>query len=107
MNPNWMKQLNDAAAFTFTIAATHPFWPAHNFEPLIVTILFPYLKHRPFQLRSTPKIFGIERRLPKVFQMDQVDEGDILLKYLFNIVELPSMYSKRSRCCLFDFLDLS
>ena len=91
ITPDWMKQLNKAADCTFTITATHPFWPAHNFEPLIVALLFPYLQHRPFQLRSTPKMFEMGRRLSKVFQEDKVDGGDILFKFLLDIGKLQTM----------------
>ena len=94
MTPEWMKQLIKAADCTFTIQASHPFWPSHHFEPLIVAILFPYINHRPYQLKSTPKMFEMGRRLSKMFQEDKMDGGDLLLKFLLDIRQLPSM-SKR------------
>ena len=42
MTPAWRKQLNKAADYIFTIQASHPFWPSHHFEPLVVAKLFPY-----------------------------------------------------------------
>ena len=86
MTPTWIKQLNKTAN-CISNPPSHSFWPATNYEPLFVTILFPYLDYRPFQLKSTPKMLKMGRRLSKVFQEDKVDRGDFLL----NIGKLPSM----------------
>ena len=94
MTPEWMKQLIKAADCTFTIQASHPFWPSHHFEPLVVAILFPYIKHRPYQLKSTPKMFKMGRRLSKLFQEDKMDGGDLLLKFLLDIRQLSSMSAR-------------
>ena len=91
MISTWLKQLNKTADCIFTIQAAHSFWPSTNFEPLFVAILFPYLDYRPFQLKSTPKMFEMGRRLSKVFQEDRVDGGNLLLKVLLDIGKLPSM----------------
>ena len=91
MTPDWRKQLNKAADCIFTIPASHPFWPTHHFEPLVVAILFPYLNHRPFQLKSTPKMFEVGRRLSKMFHEDKVDGGNILFQLLLDIKKLSSM----------------
>ena len=40
MTPGWLKQLNKAADCTFTIDASRPFWPSHQFEPLVVSLFF-------------------------------------------------------------------
>ena len=91
MTPEWLKQLIKAADCIFTIPASHPFWPSHHFEPLVVAILFPYIKHRPYQIKSTPKMFEMGRRLSKVFQEDKMDGGDLLFKFLLDIGKIPSL----------------
>ena len=52
MTPIWLKQINKAADCIFVIPACHSFWPATNFEPLYVAILFPYLDYMPFELKK-------------------------------------------------------
>ena len=91
MTPTWLKQINKAADCIFVIPACHPFWPATNFEPLYVAILFPYLDYRPFQLKGTPKMYEMGRKLSKVFQEVEVDGRNILRKFLLDIGNLPSM----------------
>ena len=102
MTPTWLKQLIKAADCIFTIPASHPFWPSTNYEPIYVVILFPYINHRPFQLRGTPKMFAMGRRLSKGFQDVEVDGGNILLKFLQDIRRLPSM----SECMMWQLLYL-
>ena len=91
MTPTWLKQLYKAADCIFTIPACHDFWPAKNFESLSVAILFPYLPYRPFQLKSTPKMLDMGRRLCKVFKEDKVDGRDILLKLLLEVGSYKSL----------------
>ena len=91
MTPRWLKQLNKAADCIFTISPCHSFWPTNNFEPLYVALIFPYLKHRPFQLKQTPKMFQMGRSLSKVFQEDKVDGGDISCKFVLSIGRLSTM----------------
>ena len=91
MTTTWLKQLNKCSDCIFTIPAAHSFWPAHNYEPLIVALIFPYLPFRPYHLRSTPKMFHMGRKLSQVFQEDKVDGGDILFKFLLEVRSFHSM----------------
>ena len=91
MTPIWLKQCNKAADCIFHIPASHPFWPSSKFEPLFVAILFPYIRHRPFQLKSTPKMFQMARYLCKVFQDNKLDGGSILRQFLLDIGNIPTM----------------
>ena len=91
MTPLWLKQLNKAADCIFTIPPVHTFWPATCFEPLTVAILFPYLSHRPFQLKGTPKMFYMGRSLCKVFKENKVDGGHLLFKFLLEVRKYKSV----------------
>ena len=102
MTPTWLRQLIKAADCIFTVPASHPFWPSTNYEPVYVAILFSYINHRPFQLRGTPKMFEMGRRMSKLFQDVEVDRGDILFKCLQGIRRLPSM----SECMVWQLLYL-
>ena len=91
MTPLWLKQLNKAGDCLFTITPCHPFWPSDNCEPLIVALLFPYLPYRPYQLKGTPKMFYMGRKLSKVFQEPKMDGGNLLLKFLLEIGKFSTM----------------
>ena len=91
MTPIWLKQLNKAADCIFTIPAIHDFWPSNNYEPLIVAVLFPYLTHRPYQLKGTYKMLHMGRSLSQVFKENKVDGGDILFKFLLETRKLQTL----------------
>ena len=91
MTPIWRKQLNKAADCIFSLPASHSFWPATNHESLIIALIFPYLSFRPFQLRGTPKMFYMGRKLSRLLQEDQMDARDILLKFLLEVRNFQTM----------------
>ena len=91
MTPTWLKQLNKTADCLFVIPSTHEFWPSHNHESLIVAILFPYLKFRPYQLKGTYKMLYMGRHLSQVFKENKVDGRNILLKFLLEVRKFQSM----------------
>eukprot|EP00957_Ditylum_brightwellii_P204443 15339286-Ditylum_brightwellii.AAC.1 len=61
MTPEWYKPLLKVADFTTEIPAGQPFWPYNCHEPLVLALCFPYLPFRPWQIRRTPAILGMER----------------------------------------------
>jgi hypothetical protein len=63
MTPEWLRQLNKAADLVITIPIGHPAWPSHMFEPLFVGFVFPFTRHQPWQLRGTPKMYSVERKV--------------------------------------------
>ena len=91
MTPKWLKQLIKAADCIFPIPASHPYWPSHHCEPLVVAILFPYLNYRPYQLKGTPKMFQMGRSLSQMFQETEVDTRSVLLQFLLGIEEFGTM----------------
>jgi hypothetical protein len=44
-----------AANIVLEFPAGHPFWPHDMHEPVLIGILFPFLRSRPWQLRTPPK----------------------------------------------------
>ena len=80
--PVWLRQLNKVADLPFVIPPIHPYWDSHNYENLVVAIVFPFLPFRPWQLKGTPKMLSMGRDLCKMFTEKEVDSGDILRKFL-------------------------
>ena len=79
--PLWMKQVFKAADFVFEVPAGRGFWKNGMHEPLLIAIIFPFLRHKPWQLRSVPKMFQVGSQLRKLLQDEDVDPRDFLREF--------------------------
>jgi len=92
MTPLWLKQMHKACDIVFPIKPTHPFWNSNMFEPFMMGIIFPFIPHRPWQLRRTPKLLSVARELCRVqAENTEVDPGIILRELLRLTKRLPTM----------------
>ena len=89
--PMWYKQLSKACDIVFEITPTHPFWSSDMFEPVVFGICFPYIKHRPWQLRGTPKMLSLGRKMRVMFKSQDVDHRYILSQLLLECRQLSTM----------------
>ncbi len=78
MKPYWHKQLCKAADIVLTVPAGHDVWASDMHEPLTIGICFPYLKHRPWQLRRSGKLLEMGRTLHGLWKENGGSEGPIL-----------------------------
>ena len=62
----------------FEIPTGPEFWPAKNFEPLVVGICFPFLTIYPWQLRGAPRRRAAYRKLLEVSKTDDLDYSTLL-----------------------------
>lgn len=88
----WQKQLYKAADVVFEVPAGQHCWPMSMHEPLIIGVLFPFLRVKPWQIRRSPKMFAVGRQMRKVFDDKTMDPGDFLRKlwiFCFNLGTLP------------------
>ena len=74
----WRKQLHKAADVVLTLPPGHPAWPESMHEPLTIAILYPYLSHRPWELRRAPILLELADALHGVWQSSGVPEGSLL-----------------------------
>jgi hypothetical protein len=81
LTPKWLKQLFKACNVVLVIPAGALGWPVQMFEPLLIGIRFPYLTFKPWQLRSTPKMFYVARDLRHLFKSERMDSRDVLRKF--------------------------
>jgi hypothetical protein len=71
MAPYWRKQLHKVADIVFDLpCGALPEWDVSNHEPLVVGIVFPFVPYRPWQLRNTPKLRALARKLREVWKED-------------------------------------
>jgi hypothetical protein len=69
MAPYWRRQLHKVADVVFELpCAAIPEWNESHHEPLVVAIVFPFVPHRPWQLRNTPKFRAVARELRSLWK---------------------------------------
>lgn len=94
LQPLWRKQIHKAADIVFMVPTGAPGWPESMFEPLLIGICFPFLRHQPWQLRSTPKMHAVGRDLHRVWETPDMDAGPVLRK-LWSVVRTLQQVSAR------------
>jgi hypothetical protein len=80
MTPEWMKQLSKVSDVVITVPVGHPSWPKEMFEPILIGFVFPFVRHDPWQLRGTPKMYSLERKLRGLWKDESFVEGSSLLR---------------------------
>jgi len=66
MTPTWRRQLHRSADVIFEIpAGSIPSWNSDQHEPLLIGIFFPYLDHRPWQLKKHQQYWNWQGKCKK------------------------------------------
>ena len=94
LTTDWLRQLHKAADLVLEIPAGTSFWTKNMFEPLILGICFPFIDRRPWQLRGTPKMFSMVRKMRKVFQEEELAAGSLLRKFLLDCRRIRSVQER-------------
>lgn len=87
----WLRQLYKASDIVFEVPVGSHVWPSEMHEPLLIGILFPFIRFKPWQLRNTPKMFAVGRQLRKVFEVSAVDAGNFLCEFWNTCLRLQSV----------------
>lgn len=102
LTPYWRSHLHRSADLLFEIPAGGDYWPKGMFEPLILAIFFPFLPHRPWQLRQTPSMVEVADRLQRMWKARDYSQGTVLCqlwKQARNMEHLsPSVVFKMLHC---------
>ena len=77
----WRKQIFKSADLIFDVPAGCQIWEADMHEPLIFAVYFPYLSRCPWELRKSPLLVALERRLRQVFKADYRLGGNLLSQF--------------------------
>jgi hypothetical protein len=80
MTPEWLKQLHKASDVVITVPVGHPAWPKAMFEPILIGLVFPFVRHEPWQLKGTAKMYSLERKLRSLWNDGSYLEGTTLLR---------------------------
>jgi hypothetical protein len=91
MKTEWFQQLYKAADIVFNVPVGSKCWPSSMFEPLIISLVFPFISSPPWQLRSTPKMFKLGWQLRRVWEGEEMDARDLLRKFLLEYQRIRTM----------------
>ena len=89
--PLWIKQVFKAADVVFEIPAGQSFWTKEMHEPLLIAIVFPFIRSKPWQLRSTPKMHSMVSELRRMLKSEDLDSRDLLRQFWEKCHRLRSM----------------
>jgi hypothetical protein len=88
----WRKQLYKVADIVFEIpAGTVSEWKKDQHEPLTVALVFPFLKHRPWQAKGSPRFLALDRELRVLWKTSPADAGTLLRKFCITQRKLETM----------------
>ena len=88
---SWVRQVFKAADIVLEIPAGQSCWPHDMHEPLIIAILFPFLRSRPWQLRNTPKMYAMGSSVRRLLKDKEVDVRNLLRKFWIECHRLRTM----------------
>jgi hypothetical protein len=101
MKPEWFRLLYKALDMVFDVLVGAECWPSSMLEPLIVGISFPFIRVPPWQLRGTPKMFHLGRKMRRLWERLKMDPRHILGKLPLEYERLRSMWVDVVRRVLF------
>jgi len=76
----WIRHLYRASDMVITVPVGSPGWPSAMHEPLLISLVFPFIRTDPWQLRSTPKLLAMGRELHKMWEENPLGAGPFLRK---------------------------
>ena len=92
LTPKWRKQLHKAADCVFFMpAGCGDAWPAEMFEPCLIAVCFPFLAHRPWQLRGVPRLLALERNVRGLWETGDAAVAAHLRQFCDKSRKFPSM----------------
>lgn len=91
MTYRWRKQLFKVADVAFEVPTSSLVWPNDMFEPLVVAVCLPFIRHRPWRLRRSPRLVGLERELRGVWGHEERRARTFLRQLLLLPGRLDSM----------------
>ncbi|KAI2509912.1 hypothetical protein MHU86_4477 [Fragilaria crotonensis] len=87
----WVRHLYKAADFVFEVPVGSEMWSSSMHEPLLIGILFPFIRVKPWQLRGSPKMYAVGRQLRQVFKETPVDASNLLREFWACCINLKDM----------------
>lgn len=100
-HPRWRRHFYRACDAVVEIPAGTPGWPTEMYELLLIGLIFPFLRVRPWQLRGTPRMFELARSVRQVCKDDGMDPGPLLREFCELCLRVQFMPSELVRRVLY------
>ena len=81
MTPAWKRHIHKAADIILELPPGHEAWGLDMFEPLLIAIFFPFINSRPWQLKGSPAILELGRKVQQMFKGNIGTKGYILREF--------------------------
>lgn len=91
MTSRWRRLFGKISDLQFTVPLGCSFWPHTQFEPLVVGVVFRFIRHRPWRLRGTPFMDHLARQLSNLPPADQTWGRHLLCKLFSFTQQMDSM----------------
>jgi hypothetical protein len=101
LKPEWFRQLYKTCDLVFDIPPGSVCWPTNMYEPVVIGIVFPFLSRPPWQLRRTPKMFQVVRKMREMWEVGDLAAGHFLRQLLLDYAKLSSVPSNVVRQMLY------
>ena len=66
-----LKQLHKTADLIFTLPIGSEVWPEEMFDLLLIGVVFPFLSFSAWQLKGTPKMLSLGRKLTAMWKIQR------------------------------------
>ena len=90
MKPLWRKQRLKAEDIVLDFKPGQLSWPVEMFEPLTIAACYPYLAHKPCEVRRSNDLFDKGRYVQGVQENGRSAKGPLLCK-IFTLKERSSV----------------
>ena len=90
-SPLWINQLCKASDIVIEIPVGKTGWPASMHEPLLIGLLFQFLRHKSWQLRGTPKMHAMDWQLRRLFETEDLDARNLLREFWSRCLRLGNV----------------
>ena len=91
MSAEWKKQLFRVSDLFIELPFDDIWEKEIQHEPLIFAVVFPFLSHRPWQLKRSPAFLGMGNVLRSLWKEDNVSSGPLLRKLFSQQRKMASM----------------
>ena len=97
----WLRHLFKAAHFVFEVPVGSSIWASDMHEPLLIGILFPFLRVEPWQLQGSPKMYSMGGKLRDMFKNSEMDVCHFLREFWSFCINLQGLSKPMVRRLLY------
>ena len=91
MIPVWERRLFNMADLVVYVPPGATFWPSSMHESFVIGFISPFIPHRPWRIRGTPKVLVLVRTVSFLPRESPGDAGSVMRQILLLLNMTASM----------------